>query len=61
MKTPSHGFTQKLGQILRSVVRESHSRHDSLLISSLAAFNFRPPFRLRFPGERMARTASFSQ
>jgi hypothetical protein len=58
MKTPSHGFTQKLRRILRSVVRESNDRHDPLLINSLAAFNFRPP--LAFPGEKPARSGAFS-
>ena len=61
MKTPSHGFAQKLRRILRPVVRESAYRHDLLLINSLAAFNFRPPLRLQFPSERLARTISFSQ
>ena len=61
MKAPSHGFAQKLRRILRSVVRESAYRHDLLLINSLAAFNFRPPLRLQFPGERLARPTSFSQ
>jgi hypothetical protein len=46
---------------LRSVVRESNYRHDPLLINSLAAFNFRPPLILEFPGEQLARTISFSQ
>jgi hypothetical protein len=59
MKTPSHGFAQKLRRILRSVVRESNDRHNPLLINSLAAFNFWLP--LEFPGERLARTTSFSQ
>jgi len=61
MKTPSHGFVQKLRRILRSVVRESNYRHDHLLINSLAAFNFRPPLRLEFPGEKLARSSAFSQ
>jgi len=61
MKTPSHGFAQKLRRILRSVVRESAYQHDALLINSLAAFNFRRPFRLAFPGERMARASGFTQ
>src|SRR5467141_4700908 len=61
MKTPSHGFTQKLRRILRSVVRESNDRHDPLLINSLAAFNFRPPLMLEFPGERLTRVSGFSQ
>jgi hypothetical protein len=59
MKTPSHGFAQKLCRILRSVVSESNYRHDPLLINSLAAFNFRPP--LEFPGERLTRVSGFSQ
>jgi hypothetical protein len=61
MKTPSHGFAQKLRRILRSVVRESNYRHDPLLINSLAAFNFRPPLILEFPGEQLARMSGFSQ
>jgi hypothetical protein len=61
MKTPSHGFGHKLRRIWRSVVRESKHRHDPLLINSLAAFNFRPPLILEFPGEQLARTISFSQ
>jgi len=61
MKTPSHGFAQKLRRIVRSVVRESTYGHDPLLINSWAAFNFRPPRTLEFPGERLARTTSFSQ
>jgi hypothetical protein len=61
MKTPSHGFAHQLRRILQSVVRESTSRRYPLLISSLVAFNFRPPFRLEFPGGRLARTARFSQ
>jgi hypothetical protein len=61
MKTPNHGFAQRLSRILRSAVRESNYRHNPLLINSLAAFNFRPPFRLEFQGERPARTTSFSQ
>jgi hypothetical protein len=36
-------------------------KHDPLLINTLAAFNFRPPIRLEFPGERLARTPRFSQ
>jgi hypothetical protein len=61
MNTPSHGFAQKLRRILRAVVRESTYSHDPLLINSLTAFNFRPPLMLKFPGERLARTTSFSQ
>jgi len=41
--------------------KESTRRHDPLLINSLAAFNFRPPIRLEFPGQRLARTPRFSQ
>src|SRR5437660_890786 len=59
MKTPSHGFAQKLRRILRSVVRESNYRHNPLLINSLAAFNFRLP--LEFPGENLARSGAFSR
>jgi hypothetical protein len=58
MKTPSHGFAHKFRRILRPVVSESHYSHDPLLISNLVAFNFRRP--LEFPGERLARTTSFS-
>jgi hypothetical protein len=61
MKTPSHCFAQKLRRILRSVVRESAYQHDPLLFNSLAAFNFRPPIMLEFPGEPLARTPRFSQ
>jgi len=61
MKTPSHSFAQKLRRILRSVVRESNYRHDPLLINSLAAFNFRPPLIIEFPGEQLARMSGFSQ
>ena len=61
MKTPSHDFAQKLRRILRSVVRESTYRHDPLLINSLAAFNFRPPLILEFPGPQLARMSGFSQ
>jgi hypothetical protein len=57
MKTPSHGFAQKLRRILRSVVRESNYRRDPLLINSLAAFNFRPP--LIFPNQELARSSAF--
>jgi hypothetical protein len=59
MKTPSHGFAQKLRRILRSVVRESNNRHNPLLINSLAAFNFRLP--LEFPGEKLARSGAYSR
>jgi hypothetical protein len=52
---------QRLRQILRPVVRESTYSHDPLLINSLAAFNFRPPLRLEFPGEKLARSSAFSQ
>ena len=61
MKTPSHGFAQKLRRILQSVVRESNYRHNPLLINSLTAFNFRPPILLEFPGERLARTSGYWQ
>ena len=54
-------FIQKLRRILRPVVRESAYRHDPLLIDTLAAFNFRPPFRLQFPGERLVRLNGFWQ
>jgi hypothetical protein len=57
----AHAFVQKLGRILRPVVRESTYRHDPLLINSLAAFNFRPPIRLEFPGEKLARSSAFAQ
>jgi len=61
MKTPSHGFAQKFRQIFRPIVRASTYRHDPFLINSLAEFNFRPPLILKFPGDRLARTNSFSQ
>jgi len=41
--------------------KESTYRHDPLLINTLAAFNFRPPIRLEFPGEPLARTPRLSQ
>jgi hypothetical protein len=56
-----HVLVQKLRRILRPVVRESTYRHNPLLINSLAAFNFRPPFRLQFPGKKLARSGAFSQ
>jgi len=59
MKTPSHGFAQKLRRILRSVVRESTYQHNLLLINSLAAFNFQRP--LEFPGELLSRCREFAQ
>ncbi|MFZ3374278.1 MAG: hypothetical protein WA183_01855 [Chthoniobacterales bacterium] len=61
MKKHHLSLIQKLRRILRSVVRESNYRHDPLLINSLAAFNFRPPLILEFPGEQLARMSSFSQ
>ena len=57
----AHAFVQKLPRILRPVVRKSTYRHDPLLINSLAAFNFRPPIILEFPGEKLARSSAFSQ
>jgi hypothetical protein len=48
-------------RILWPVVRESTYKHDPLLINSLAAFNFRPPIRLGFPGESLVHTSRFSQ
>jgi hypothetical protein len=51
----------KLRRILRPGVRGSTYRHNPLLINSLAAFNFRPPIRLEFPGKPLARTPRFSQ
>jgi len=59
MKTPSHGFAQKLRRILRPIVRESAYKHNPLLINRLAAFNFRPP--LEFPGELLSRYREFAQ
>ena len=65
MKTPGHGFAQKLRRILRSVVRKSNYRHEKrqsgsdLLINSLAAFNFGRP--LAFPGELLSRYREFAQ
>jgi hypothetical protein len=61
MKTQSRGFTHKLRRILRTIVRKSTYRHDPLLISRLAAFNFLPPMKLEFPGESLARTSRFPQ
>ena len=61
MKKYHPSLIQKLRRILRSVVRESNYRHDPLLINSLAAFNFRPPLILEFPGEQLARMSGFSQ
>jgi hypothetical protein len=52
---------KKLRRISRPVVRQSTYRHNPLLINSLAAFNFRPPIRLQFPGEKLARSSAFSQ
>ena len=40
--------------------KESNYRHDPLLINSLAAFNFRPPIILEFPGERLTGVSGFS-
>jgi len=54
-------FGQKLRQILRPVARQSTYRHDPFLIHSLTEFNFRAPIVLKFPGDRLARTTSFSQ
>jgi hypothetical protein len=54
-------FVQKLRRILRPVVRQAACSHDPFLINSLAVFNFRPPLRLQFPGEKPARTSAFSQ
>jgi len=61
MKKYHLSLIRKLRRILRSVVRESNYRHDPLLINSLAAFNFRPPIILEFPGEQLARMSGFSQ
>jgi hypothetical protein len=61
MKTLSRVFGQRLCRIVPSIVRESSSRHDPLLINRLAAFNFRPLLLLDFPGERTARTTNVSQ
>jgi len=61
MKKYHLSLIQRLRRILRSVVRESNYRHDPLLINSLAAFNFRPPLILEFPGEQLARMSGFSQ
>ena len=52
---------QKLRHILRPVVNQPVYKHDPLLIHSLAEFNFRPPIILKFPGDRLVRTTSFSQ
>jgi len=61
MKKRCLSLVHQLRRILRSVVRESNYRHDPLLINSLAAFNFRPPLMLEFPGEQLARMSGFSQ
>jgi hypothetical protein len=61
MKKYHLSLIQKLRKVLRSVVRESNYRHDPLLINSLAAFNFRPPLMLEFPGERLARASGYFQ
>jgi hypothetical protein len=58
-KMRRESFAQKLRRILRPVVREFNYRHDSLLINSLAAFNFRRP--LEFPGELLSRYREFAQ
>jgi len=60
-RTRMKAHVLKLRRILRPVVRESAYRHDPLLINSLAAFNFRPPILLEFPGERLARRPQFSR
>ena len=60
-RTNMKAHVLKLRRILRPVVRESAYRHDPLLINTLAAFNFRPPIRLGFRGERLVRTPRFSQ
>jgi hypothetical protein len=57
----AHPFVQKLRRILRSIVRRSTYRHDPLLMNSLAAFNFRPPIKLEFPGEKLTCSSAFSQ
>ena len=59
MKTPSHAFTQMLRRIVRLVVRQSEYQHNPLLISGLAAFNFRPP--LMFPNRQFPRSGAFSR
>jgi hypothetical protein len=59
MKTPSHGFAQKVRRILRPGVRESAYKPNPLLINRLAAFNFRLP--LEFPGDNLARSGAFSR
>jgi hypothetical protein len=41
--------------------KEPNYRHDPLLINSLAAFNFRLPLMLEFPGEKLARSGAFSR
>jgi hypothetical protein len=61
MKKYHLSLIQQLRRILRSVVSESNYRHDPLLINSLAAFNFRPPLMLEFPGKQLARASGFSQ
>jgi len=59
MKNFKLTFVQKLRRI--SVARGSTYQHDPLLINSLAAFNFRPPIMLEFPGERLVHRRAFSR
>jgi len=61
MKNHRFGFTEKLRRILRPIVREPAYQHNPLLINRLAAFNFRRPIMLEFPGEKFARSGAFAQ
>ncbi len=45
-------YHQKSGRARQPIFRRRARKHDALLISSLALFNFRPPIILEFPGER---------
>ena len=60
MKTPSHGFAQKLRRVLRPVVRhEKRLSGSDLLLNRLTAFNFRP--RLIFPKPELGRAGGYFQ
>jgi hypothetical protein len=60
-RTNMKAHVLKWRRILRPVAGKSAYRHDPLLINSMAAFNFRPPIMLRFPGEKLARATTFAQ
>jgi len=61
MKKRCLSLFHQLRRTLRLFVRQSPYQHDPLLINSLAAFNFRPPLILEFPGEQLARMSGFSR